>query len=348
MTYEEKLQKIVSRLKDERDLTRKGYKTKVTFDDSSFTKIRIQDICKILLKLQDDEKILTILDAYQLADTLDPYDKAKDENYDDVEIIDVELSEGFDSWYENYLMGQKTSLENLDFINMLRIYDIVQDINEQVQLTHKTTVHINLLPSLIRYRVLFPADTIGFRDEYCQQRLNSLKYLKEKDVIIDYSHGRDGWDTIITVSFILSRFDEFHKAIMEEYVKQNKPDGNTVKAQIDKSTKPQATTLTKVSYDSQKGVLNIEGKTVKLQKDSFRAKLLELLLKDNRNSKKEWSWDEIIEKLEGTLDENSMKESKKKFYPACDGLAKFIAQKTGVNDLLLFNKSTAQINPKYI
>ena len=39
MTYEERLEKIVFRLKDERDLTRKGHKTKVTFDDQSFTSI---------------------------------------------------------------------------------------------------------------------------------------------------------------------------------------------------------------------------------------------------------------------------------------------------------------------
>lgn len=42
MTYEEKLQKIVEKLKDERDLTRKGSNTKTTFTDSSFTKIRIR------------------------------------------------------------------------------------------------------------------------------------------------------------------------------------------------------------------------------------------------------------------------------------------------------------------
>gem|GEM_PF-6352436 len=46
MIYEEKLQTIVHRLKDERGLTRKGYKTKVTFTDSSFTKVRIREICK--------------------------------------------------------------------------------------------------------------------------------------------------------------------------------------------------------------------------------------------------------------------------------------------------------------
>src|SRR3990167_1873874 len=228
MTYEEKLQKIVSKLKDERIMTRTGHKTKVTFNDSSFTKVRIAEIGKILLQLQDDKKILTILDAYELTDTyVDPYDRANKDNYDDVDTIVVEVGELFDAWHEKYLMRQKTSLENLDFINMLRIYDTIQDINEQIQLLNKTTVHIPIIPPVVRYAVLFPRDTPGFRTQYCDNRLGSLKYLKEKGVITSYSHGQNGWDTIITVSFVLSKFEDFYTKIQAEYVKSNKPEEKT-------------------------------------------------------------------------------------------------------------------------
>ena len=106
-------------------------------------------------------------------------------------------------------------------------------------------------------------------------------------------------------------------------------------------------TPAKLSYEPQKGILVIEGKQVKLNKESFRAKILELLLKDDKNKKKEWSWDEVIEEIEDTKDAELTKENKDKFYPACDGLQKHIALKIGINDLLIFNKSTVQINPKY-
>src|SRR3989344_5153607 len=102
------------------------------------------------------------------------------------------------------------------------------------------------------------------------------------------------------------------------------------------------------SYDPQKGVLDIEGKKVKFKKESFRAKLLELLLKDDKSSRKEWSWDEVIEKIEDISDPDLLKEYKKKFYPACDGLSKQIASKTGITDFLTFTKSTVQINAKYL
>ncbi len=47
MSYEEKLQKVIGRLKDERDLTRRNHKTKVVFDQSSFTKIPIGELLQM-------------------------------------------------------------------------------------------------------------------------------------------------------------------------------------------------------------------------------------------------------------------------------------------------------------
>lgn len=118
MTYEEKLEKVISKLQEERELTRRGHVTKVTFNDHSFTKVRVGEICKILLKLQDEEQVLKIVDAYQPVDTLDPYEKIKDENYDDVKVIVVELMEIFDGWYEDYLLKQKSRVTNLDYKNL--------------------------------------------------------------------------------------------------------------------------------------------------------------------------------------------------------------------------------------
>lgn len=354
MTYEEKLDKVVFKLKEERELTRKGRKTKVTFEDTSFTKISIADSCKVLLKLQDDERAVKILDALQPIETVSTeqiISPTDDDDYEAVEVISVELDEAFDEWYEKYLMKGKTSLENLDYINMLRVYDTVLDINEQIQLTNKTKVYIHLLPSLIRFNVLFPADTIGMRDKYCETRWDSLKYLKEQGVIEEFNHNNafHRWETVVTISLKLSTFENFFGKIKDKYAEHNK-------AVAEKEDKPKVENLKidpkkvmeKVSYNAQKGELDITGKKVKLKKDSFRAKLLELLLKNEESRKREWSWDEVIEAIEGTLDQELTKENKSKFYPACDGLSKHIASKTGTNDLLIFNKSTVQLNSKYL
>jgi len=146
----------------------------------------------------------------------------------------------------------------------------------------------------------------------------------------------------------LSKFDEFYRKIKDEYVKRNKTDRKEEKPKTNNLKIDTKKVAIKVTYDPQKGELDIEGKKVRLNKDSFRAKLLELLLKDDKSRKKEWSCDEVIEAIEDTKDEELTKENKNKFYPACDGLSKHIASKTGVNDLLAFTKSTVQINSKYL
>lgn len=347
MTYEEKLQKVVSKLKDERDLTRKGHETKAIINDASFTKVRIGDACKILLKLKDDEKILTILRAYRLEGDIASHEDPRSINCDNIDEVEVALGEAFDGWYESYLMRQKTDLKHIDYINLLRIYDVVLDINEQVQLTSKTTVYINLLPPLIRFQILFPTDTPGLRNQYCDNRIRSLKYLKEKGAIVSFDNNKSGWDTRVNVSLILSKFDHFFETIKNEYINRSQINERSDKPNNPSTGVEQRNVTDKVGYDPKKGELNIEKKKVKFMKDSFRAKLLELMLKNEKTSKKEWSWDEILEEIEGIRDDKELKENKDKVYNACDGLTKFVAQKVGINDLLIFNKSTVQINPKY-
>lgn len=347
MTYEEKLDVIVKILAEERRLTRIGHVTKANFSlNENYTRVEFDDIRKILLKLQDDEHVLKIMEAPQPFDDFITLEKS-DDDYKKVKHFDIELTEEFDAWFENYLLQQKTKLENLDYLNMLRIYDVVLDINEQLQLENDTTVVIHLIPSLIRYQALFPADTPGLRNAYSSNRLGGLKYLKDKGVIDGFAHGRNGWDTLITVTLKLSKFDDFYRSIMAEYVKRNKSDKKVDEVKIPAEAVLPTSTI-RAFYDPKTGVLSIQDKRVRFKKESFRAKLLELLLKNDKNRKKEWSWDEAVEEIQGIIDSEGLDVNKNKFYPACDGLSKFIAQKTGINDFLVYNKSTVQICQKYV
>jgi len=221
MTYEEKLDIVVEAIREAKQFTRKDSLTKLYWGNGNgLSRVGLDATYDILLQLQDDEKVIKVdkkkTSQGSFDQTVDIQEGTK--NYF---LIDV-LDETFENWYEAYLLKKKTSVSNLDYINMLRIYDVVLDINEQIQLTHKTTVYFPLIPSVIRYRALFPADTIGLRDEYCQNRLNSLIYLKEKGAITDFSQNAQNWDTTVTASFVLSKFDDFYKVMMAEYVKRNK------------------------------------------------------------------------------------------------------------------------------
>jgi len=224
MTYEEKLDIVVEAIREAKKFTRKDDLTKLYWGNGNgLSRVGLDATYDILLQLQDDEKVVRVdkkkTSQGSFDQTVDIQNGTKN-----FFLIDV-LDDTFEDWYEAYLLKKKTSVSNLDYINMLRIYDVALDINEQIQLTHKTSVSIHLLPSLVRFSTLFPADTIGMRDKYCETRWDSLKYLKEKNIIEDFKHNSafHRWETIVTVTLTsLTVFDDFYKALMAEYVKRNK------------------------------------------------------------------------------------------------------------------------------
>ncbi len=226
MTYEEKLQKILDKLKEERNLTRKNHKTTVIFNDSSFTKIHIGDVCKILLQLQDDEKALIILDALQPSETVSTEQiiaPSADDNYEGVVIIGVELDEPFDQWYNNYLVKQRSTLAEMTYLNLLRILHTILDVRELVQLNKDLTVIIPILPQRIRFRELMLMDDAGQRDEFMQGRWDSLGYLKKEGIIKDFrliDAMMHRWDNSVEVTIVPEPFYSFYEKVKQEVSKR--------------------------------------------------------------------------------------------------------------------------------
>jgi len=348
MTYEEKLSIVFEAINEARQFTRKNNHTKLHLGTgNSLTRIPLVQLHDILLQLQDDEKIIIIKDIpsvlkSSLEQSIDEMEVKK--NYFLLNILD-----NFNNWYENRLIQQKSKPEKLDWLNLLKVLDICSDINQKIQITRNTTLTIPSFPYpyIGRFLELFPYDSIGTRKSYQQYRWEGAKYLLKEGVALEANYDRDnmlGYGNIM-IKINLIKFDDFYKLIRSEFEKRKKSFDQTRKSP---KTIKKTTVRLKVTYNAQKGELDIEGKKVRFKKDSFRAKLLELLLKTDKSRKKEWSWDEVIEKIEDIKDLVMLKKFKDKFYSACDGLSKHIASKTGVTDLLIFNKSTVQINPKYL
>lgn len=339
MTYEEKLDLVVKAVLEASKTIRKGVFTATLYLNATngLDRLPREEINNILLQLQDEKA----LKVHPLNNRLLPPNQQPTHYF----LLDIPE---FDSWYGNYLMRQKSKPANLDWLNLLKILDVCSDIDQQLQVTENATVVIPSFPYpyIGRFLELFPYDSIGTRKSYQQHRWEGAQYLLKKEIALEATYDRDdalGYGDIeIRVDPV--KFDDFYKAIKDEFEKRKKYDD---KKEEKPKTIDKAKVAPKVAYNAQKGELDIEGKKIKFKKESFRAKLLELLLKDDKSRKKEWSWDEVIEEIEDTKGKEATTENKKKFYPACDGLSKFIAQKTGINDLLIFNKSTVQINPKY-
>lgn len=329
MTYEEKLDIIVKAIIEARKATINGQSTKLYINDNNgLNQVGKEEVQDILQKLQVEEKILSL--NYIINRLLPMTQQPKN-----VGFLLLDIHDSFDNWYVNYQIRQKGKIENLSEANFKTISALLEQIKDQFQFSQSDKFIFSFVSSTYDIEGYDGRDI----DELTNGYLKALEYLKKIGILKDYLHTEMSLDAEITLN--LSTFLETMDKIKK--IKQAK--------EIIKPTKPITSTsigkTSKAAYDSNKGVLSINDKIVKLNKDSFRAKLVELILKDEKSKKKEWSWDEVIEVIEGTKDKEFTKENKNKFYPACDGLSKHIALKTSINDFLLYTKSTVQLNPKY-
>ena len=184
-------------------------------------------------------------------------------------------------------MQQKSKPENLDWLNLLKILDVCSDIDQQMQMTRNTTVTVPSFPYpyIGRFLELFPYDGVGTRKTYRQHRWEGAQYLLKEGIALEARYNNDdvlGYGNIV-IRIDPVKFDDFYKTIKDKFTKRSK---SADKVEEKPKTIDKATAKLKATYNAQKGELDIEGKKVKFKKDSFRAKLLELLLKDDKSRKK--------------------------------------------------------------
>lgn len=350
MDYEEKLDLLIKALIEARKSARTGHHPKLFYTaENGLKRFQLEEIYDLLLKLQDDDKILSIVELP--TDLLSSIEHTYLTLTGPRKYFVIEVKDTFDPWLNNRLLKRKSVLEGMDYINILKIYDVCLDINEKLQLADSPTIFIPSLPLLVKFQILFPVDSIGSRKKYQDYRWEGLKYLQHKGIVDEPDFYDDvvGYGNIeITVDLL--KFESFLEEITAEYQKRNKA---VEKEEARKSAPKSAPVPTPkkqppLHYDTKSGTLVIGDKKVKLRADAFRNQMLELLLRDEASKKRIWNWDEIIEKLEGIDDEDELKARKKKFYPACEGLSASIAKKTGINDLLIYDNNTIHVNSKYL
>ncbi|MCX7997070.1 MAG: hypothetical protein N2691_04975 [Patescibacteria group bacterium] len=101
------------------------------------------------------------------------------------------------------------------------------------------------------------------------------------------------------------------------------------------------------TYDPSSGVLFLNGKVAQFKKNNLRAKILETMTKSDKAKKKSWSWDELVEEIEG-IESPDPKLYKQKIYDAVKKANDYIASQTGITDFLRVDMNTSQINPAYL
>lgn len=154
-------------------------------------------------------------------------------------------------------------IETIDGYNFLGIYDVILDIEREYNISPRRII-IPLLPSIIRFSQLFPADGTNHRDNYCDLRWKAVEFLKTKEVLRNFEllKGIHRWDgkleihlnenpiTEALAGIKSMTFKEVVNIVSTEYKKRNK--GSTQECHTDFWTiiHPEVTKVAKSRFES--------------------------------------------------------------------------------------------------
>ena len=76
-------------------------------------------------------------------------------------------------------------IKEMDNYNFLGIYDVMKDIKTEMNISPDRII-IPLLQNMVKFTQLFPIDSIGTRDKYCELRWKATEFLKKNGIIKDF------------------------------------------------------------------------------------------------------------------------------------------------------------------
>lgn len=252
----------------------------------------------------------------------------------------------------SYALMILVNTKNKDYLNFCRKFgDITDDFKINYWLFSKNlTEYENALSKIGRIKYIKPWFSFDKLNEFYSifndvEQMKSEAYKKNK--IFDlWGYGLLTNDIKIILSgneseqtkFIKKGDYEFYFNKVHPFIKQT--------LEIINRKLNEKSNNKKWFYDKDKSILFIDNKGVKFKKDKFRAKLMELLTKNEKNQKKEWNWDEIVIAIE-KIEEPDIK-YKNKVFEAGRRINESIASKTGKTQFLVVSTQTIAINKEYL
>lgn len=106
--------------------------------------------------------------------------------------------------------------EELTEENFYAVYDVALDIRADLQLGQPPT--IPMVPSLVKFQILLPADGINMRDRYGNLRWKAMKFLESKGVIrsIDIQQHGHRWGARAALEVNAAYFNETFATLESE------------------------------------------------------------------------------------------------------------------------------------
>jgi predicted nucleotide-binding protein len=105
--------------------------------------------------------------------------------------------------------------------NLLALYDVGLDIDQERQFS-PDHIAIPIMRLVVRFSELFPGDSIGTRDRYCEARWKALKFLERIGAISNVTpiEGSHRWYGRVGVDVVDGRFTEIFNSVEAEYFRR--------------------------------------------------------------------------------------------------------------------------------
>jgi len=109
-------------------------------------------------------------------------------------------------------------LTTIDADNFLAILDVSIDIEKELNISPHRIV-IPMWQHVIKFTRLFPADSIGMRDRYCETRYKAVDFLERNDIIARFEVHQVGhrWESRIEIWLDETPFRQLMTLLREEY-----------------------------------------------------------------------------------------------------------------------------------
>src|SRR5438874_11802740 len=113
-------------------------------------------------------------------------------------------------------------LNTIDSLNFLSIFDVAVDIERELNISPSEIV-IPLWQPIIKFPQLFPGDSIGMRDRYCEGRYKAINFLKQQGVIkrVEIHQPGHRWETRIGIRIDNSEFRVVMERLRQEYKRRH-------------------------------------------------------------------------------------------------------------------------------
>jgi len=112
-------------------------------------------------------------------------------------------------------------IKEMDNFNFLGIYDVMLDIKSEMNISSDRLV-IPLLQNRVKFTQLFPVDSIGTRDKYCDLRYKATKFLKKNNILEDFKLIKefDRWESKLGIKLEKEIFEKSLNKMKIEHKKR--------------------------------------------------------------------------------------------------------------------------------